>query len=105
MNKSILALVAGALAVSGVPAFAQQGEQLSCLSQEVGRALQQPQGPLLALAEALPLAGITGEVVSYQLCQLLPSGRYVYQLNELGADGVVNRRLVDATTGALVAGP
>lgn len=120
VKKKLIALVVGAaLMATGTSAFAQQriipqipsqqeiGQmvaqqqvaQLVCLSQEAGReALSR--APVLSLAQALQVAGIGGEVVSYQLCQL--NGGYVYQINVLGPGGVVTRYVVDAMTGFIL---
>lgn len=117
VKKKLIALVVGAaLMATGTSAFAQQRiipqipsqqeiaqmvaqqqvAQLVCLSQEDGRAALS-RAPVLSLAQVLQIAGIVGEVVSYQLCQL--DGAYVYQINVLGPGGVVTRYVVDAANG------
>ncbi|MCW5695247.1 MAG: PepSY domain-containing protein [Bauldia sp.] len=121
VKKSLISLVIGAaLVASGTSALAQQRilpqipppqqvtqliaqqqvAQLVCLSQEAGRAALNRDAPVLNLAQALQIAGISGEVVSYQLCQL--NGAYVYQINVLGPGGVVTRYVVDAVSGAIL---
>lgn len=121
VKKSLISLVIGtALVTSATSAFAQQRllpqvppqqqiaqavaqqqvAQLVCLSQEDGRAALNRGAAVLSLQQALQIAQITGEVVSYQLCQL--NGVYVYQINVLGAGGVVTRYVVDAASGLVL---
>jgi hypothetical protein len=93
MSKHFLitAMAAFLLVLPGLPAHAQ-----GCLSQGEARQAVQS-GQALSLSQLR--GGISGEVLSAQLCRV--GGALVYVVSVLGDGGQVKRLQVDARSGAV----
>jgi hypothetical protein len=76
--------------------------QLSCFGDAEATRIQREQG-LQNVTQAARASGLgTPLAGTVRLCAV--NGAYVWEFNELGTDGRVQRRVVNASTGALVPG-
>ena len=91
-----------ALGVALLGAASPAAAQLSCFGDAEAVRIQREQG-LQNVTQAARAAGLgTALAGTVRLCVF--NGLYVWEFNELGTDGRVQRRVVNASTGALVPG-